>query len=174
MNAESRSPLVLRSVGFVAMLVGALDPMEGSVLILLGSGLAAVGIFLARKESRLVGYWVTVFLLIAVGVAALWGMTVLGGVGGSSGRSPWWLVLVLPYLAGWAMAVWGPGSPRWFSWLAIAIGLWWLAIPAMMLLRGADRPAPGMAAPILIGILGLATVAGGVVRLRRPAPDDRQ
>jgi hypothetical protein len=168
MNAESRSPLVLRSVGFVAMLVGALDPMEGSVLILVGSGLAAVGFFLARKERRLVGYWVTVFLLIAVGVAALWVLSALGGVGGSTGRSLWWLGLGLPYLAGWIMAVWGQGPPRWFSWLALAVGVVWVALPFVLLVlaRNPNARGPMVVAPIVLGILGLATIAGCAQRLR--------
>jgi hypothetical protein len=168
-SAESRSPRVLRSAGFVAMLVGALDPMEGSVLILLGSGLTALGFHLAREENRLVRYWLEVFLLMAVGVGAIWGLSAFGGVGGSTGRSTWWLVLVLPYLAGWAMAVWGQGSPRWFSWLTLVVGVLWMALPVGLLMRSQNPRGPMVIAPIILGVLGLATVAGGVARLRHTA-----
>ena len=38
------------------MLVGAIDPIEGSLLILPGSGLVALGTFLAQSERRLITY----------------------------------------------------------------------------------------------------------------------
>ena len=37
-------------VGSIAMLAGAIDPMEGSLLILPGSGLVALGAWLGRSE----------------------------------------------------------------------------------------------------------------------------
>ena len=43
MNARSLWSRILVIVGSIAMLVGALDPMEGSVVILPGSGLVALG-----------------------------------------------------------------------------------------------------------------------------------
>jgi hypothetical protein len=109
-----------------------------------------------------------VFILIAAGVAAMWGVSTVGGFGGSSGRSMWWGVLLLPYAAGWVMAVWGPGSPRWFSWLALVVGLWYLAIPTMMLLRGMERRGPGSAAPLVLGAVGIVTIAGCAIRLKKP------
>jgi len=169
MTTASRTPLVLRLAGFIAMIVGAADPMEGSILILIGSALTAVGFFLARAEPRVVGYWVSAFLFTLVGVAALWGLSAVGGVGGSSGHSPLWLVLVLPYLGGWIMIAWGEGTPRWFPWLTIGIGLWWLAIPTMIVVQGAGRSPMWWTAPIAIGVLGLITIAGGAARLRKPA-----
>ena len=35
-------------------------------------------------------------LLIAIGVGALWGLSMFGGIGGKSGHSIWWGVLILP------------------------------------------------------------------------------
>jgi hypothetical protein len=167
MNTGSQLTRRVRAAGFVAMIVGAVDPLEGSVLILIGGGLVALGAFLARDERRLVVYWAVVFALIVVGVAAMWGLTAVGGIGGSSGRSMWWSVLLLPYLAGWMLATWGRGSPRWFSWLAMAVGLWYLAILAMIVLRGPARHGPGLAAPLVLAAVGLVTIAGSAVRLRR-------
>ena len=45
--------------------------------------------------------------LVALGVGALWGLSAVGGFGGSSGRSMWWGALLLPYPAGWILGVVG-------------------------------------------------------------------
>ncbi len=34
---------------------------------------------------------------------ALWGMSAIGGIGGSTGRSMWWALVLLPYPVGWVM-----------------------------------------------------------------------
>jgi hypothetical protein len=73
-------------VGMVLMVAGALDPLEGSVVIVLGSALAAAGAFFARAHRYRLQ--LTAFVLIAVGVAAMFGLSALGGVGGSTGRRP--------------------------------------------------------------------------------------
>lgn len=114
------------------MVVGAIDPMEGSLLILPGSGMVALGTFLGQSERRFIAYRVWVFILITIGVGALWGLSMVGGIGGKSGHSMWWGVLILPYLIGWCMGVVGPGSPRWLLMLGIVVGLWYLAIPVMV------------------------------------------
>jgi hypothetical protein len=87
--------------------VGTLDPLEGSLLILPGSGLVALGMFLGGRDRRTVLYWTWAFILIAVGVAALFGLSAVGGIGGKEGRSMWWGILLLPYPAGWLMALAG-------------------------------------------------------------------
>jgi len=153
-------------VGSIAMLVGALDPMEGSVVILPGSGLVALGTFLSQSGRRLIVFRVGVFILIAIGVGALWGLSRVGGFGGHSGRSMWWGVLILPYLIGWSMGIWGPGSPRWLLLLGIAVGLWYLVILAMVLKgsgghHGAMSAVPG----IVIGTLGVLTIGGCIAAL---------
>jgi hypothetical protein len=91
-------------VGGIAMMLGTLDPMEGSLLILPGSGLVALGIHLGGKDRRTVRYWIWSFILIAVGVGALFALSAAGGIGGHSGHSMWWGILMLPYPAGWLMA----------------------------------------------------------------------
>jgi hypothetical protein len=91
-------------IGLALMVAGALDPLEGSVVILGGSVLAAIGAFLAGTRYRLP---VAAVLLIAIGVAALFGMSALGGVGGNTGRSIWWLLLCLPYAIGWILGLAG-------------------------------------------------------------------
>ncbi len=91
--------------GLVLMLAGALDPLEGSVVILAGSALAAAGAFFGR--SRRYRLQVTAFVLIAIGAAALFGLSSLGGVGGNSGRSMWWLAICVPYPVGWVIGLVG-------------------------------------------------------------------
>jgi hypothetical protein len=89
------------------MLVGALDPMEGSLAILPGSGMIALGLFVGKAERHLLLYWMWVFILIGVGVGAMFGLSAFGGIGGTTGRSMWWGVLVLPYPVGWIMGLVG-------------------------------------------------------------------
>ena len=95
-------------VGLVLMVAGALDPLEGSVVILGGSALAAAGAFLARARRRRLQ--LTAFVLIAVGVAALFGLSALGGVGGNTGRSMWWLTVCVSYPIGWLMGLFGAAA----------------------------------------------------------------
>jgi hypothetical protein len=103
MNARMLSSRILVILGGIAMLLGTLDPLEGSLLILPGSGLVALGMFLGKRERRTFVYWVWVFILIAVGVGAMFVLSAFGGIGGKSGHSMWWGVLILPYPVGWLM-----------------------------------------------------------------------
>jgi len=107
MNARTLWSRILKVVGGIAMVLGTLDPMEGSLLILPGSGMVALGIYLGGKGRRTVLYWTWAFILIAVGVAALFGLSAIGGIGSRSGHSMWWGVLILPYPIGWLMALAG-------------------------------------------------------------------
>jgi hypothetical protein len=92
-------------VGFMAMLVGAIDPLEGSVIILPGSGLVALGAFLGKSRYRMLLLWS--FILIIIGVGAMFGLSMLGGIGGKSGHSMWWGLSILPYPFGWIIGIVG-------------------------------------------------------------------
>ena len=94
-------------VKFVKPQMTRLTPLEGSLLILPGSGMVALGIYLGGKDRRTVLYWTWAFILIAVGVGALFGLSAVGGIGGKGGHSMWWGILILPYPAGWLMALAG-------------------------------------------------------------------
>jgi hypothetical protein len=166
MNTRNLCSRMLTIAGSIAMVAGAVDPLEGSLIILPGSGLVAFGMFLGQRERRVVAHRVLAFILIAVGVGAMWGLSAAGGLGGSSGRSMWWGLLILPYLIGWSMGIWGPGSPRWLLWLGIAVGLWYLAILAMVF-AGAGRGHPSVLAAVLVAALGVLTIGGCISRLRR-------
>jgi hypothetical protein len=161
----SRILIVLGSIG---MLAGAIDPMEGSVLILPGSLIVALGTFFSQSERHLFAYRAWVFILIAIGVGALWGLSAVGSIGGKSGHSMWWGVLILPYLIGWSMGIWGPGSPRWLLVLGIGVGLWYLAILALVLKHSWQRGGAMSALPgIIIAAIGVVTIGGCISRLRR-------
>jgi hypothetical protein len=172
MNTSSLWSRILVIGGSIAMVVGAIDPMEGSLLILPGSGLVALGTFLGQGKRRLIVYRVWVFILIAIGVGAMWGLTMIGGIGGSSGRSVWWGVLILPYLIGWSMGIWGPGSPRWMLWLGIVVGLLYQAIlvKAVMGLARHHGTMP-LAPSIIISTLGVLTIVGCLIRLTKRVPE---
>jgi len=171
MDARGLWSRILIIVGSIAMLVGALDPMEGSLVILPGSGLVAFGTFLGQSERRFIAYRVWVFLLIAIGVGAMWGLSSVGGFGGNSGRSMWWGLLILPYLIGWSMGIWGPGSPRWLLALGIVVGLLYLTfLPIVMFFEHRSHRNPvayNIIGIVVISALGLLTIIGCICRWRK-------
>ena len=155
-------------VGGVSLVVGSFDPMEGSALILPGSALLALGSYLGREDRRTVAYRTGSFILVALGVGALFGLSAIGGVGGSSGRSMWWALLIMPYLVGWSIDLWGPGSSRWISVAGIVIGTWYLVILGMMLPRTGSAAQPRSIVPaIAIAVVGIGTIVACAVRLRK-------
>ena len=151
-------------MGGIFVVIGAFDPMEGSLLILPGGGLLALGAYLGEAERRVVVCKVWAFILLAIGVGSLWGLSMAGGFGGSSGHSNWWSVLLLPYLIGWNMTIWGPGSPRWVSWLGIGNGLWFLTMAGLLLLKGKGGQNWMFA---VVAVVGIVAVAGCVYRLKK-------
>jgi hypothetical protein len=154
MNTRNRWSKTLTIVGGIALAVGAIDPMEGSLAILPGTALLALGTWLGQAERRVVAWKVWALILIAIGVGAMWGLSMVGGFGGSSGRSGWWGLLLLPYLIGWSMGMWGPGSPRWLAVLGIGVGVWFLNLTFV---------AKG-GVSIVCGVVGVLTIAGCIYR----------
>lgn len=105
MNTRSRWSRVLLVAGLVCMIVGAIDPLEGSLVILPGGVLAAVGAFLGKSAHRKLLY--ASLILMAVGIGAMWILSGVGGIGGTAGRSMWWGLLMLPYPVGLIMGLIG-------------------------------------------------------------------
>jgi hypothetical protein len=105
MNTRELWSRILTTVGSIAMLVGALDPLEGSLVILPGSAIVTLGTFLSDGRRGLRSYWIWVFVLIAAGVSALFALSAWGGIGGRSGHSVWWGLLIVPYPVGWIMGI---------------------------------------------------------------------
>jgi hypothetical protein len=92
-------------IGVAGMLLGAIDPLEGALIILPGTGLVALGALLGKSQWRALLYWS--LTLVAIGVGAMWILSAFGGFGGSTGRSNWWGLLLLPYAVGWIMGLAG-------------------------------------------------------------------
>jgi hypothetical protein len=89
--------------GVVALIIGALDPMEGSVVIAFGSVLIALSAYMTHDR-----HW-KIFLLslimILTGVFFLFYLSSLGGFGGTATLSWWWGTLILPYPIGWLVSI---------------------------------------------------------------------
>ena len=96
---------LLMIVGLAGMLLGAIDPLEGSLIILPSTGLVALGAFLDKSRRRVLLYWALASM--AVGVGAMFVLSALGGIGGSTGLSIWWALLILPYVVGWFVGLAG-------------------------------------------------------------------
>jgi hypothetical protein len=99
MDRTDRWSRVLVAVGLVAVAIGTIDPLEGSIVLLLGIAVLALGAWLSVSRHRRLLYWS--LALTAIGVGGLWGLSAVGGLGGRTGRSYWWAILLLPYPIGW-------------------------------------------------------------------------
>ena len=78
-------------LGLIAVIAGALDPLEGSVVIAVGSVLIALSTNLTKDRHEKIFLYAA--LLIVVGVASLFYISSLGGFGGTSTLSWWWGLL---------------------------------------------------------------------------------
>jgi hypothetical protein len=88
---------LFRRIGIALILLGSLDPMEGSVLISLGSIVFAIASWLQRKAWK----WHAVLAAAAIGfgVSALWIVSSKGGF--DPATEWWWLLTILPYPVAW-------------------------------------------------------------------------
>jgi MFS family permease len=93
---------VLFIIGVVALIIGALDPLEGSVVIVAGSIIMTISAYLRRDRHR--KQFLTFSILIVVGVFFLLFFSSFGGFG-KGALSWWWGILVLPYPLGWLASI---------------------------------------------------------------------
>jgi hypothetical protein len=105
MNGRAIWSRILIIAGLVGMVVGAIDPLEGSFLILPSVGLVAIGAWIGKRRHRTLLAWSVG--LVAFGVAAIVVLSRLGGIGGNSGRSMWWGIFIVPYPIGWILGLAG-------------------------------------------------------------------
>jgi hypothetical protein len=75
----------LVSVGLAGMLIGAICPLKGWVVVLPGLGLAALEELLGLTRRHRLLYWT--FALAILGVSAILVLRWLGGIGGNEGLS---------------------------------------------------------------------------------------
>jgi hypothetical protein len=90
-------------LGVISLIIGVLDPLEGSIVIVAGSVLLTLATYLTHDR-----HWKLFLLslaLIAVGVSFLFYFSSLGGFGGNSTLSWWWGTLILPYPIGWFVSI---------------------------------------------------------------------
>ena len=105
MNVPAIWSRVLIAVGLAGMLLGVVDPLEGSFVILPSVGVVALGTLIDKSRQRVLLGWS--FVLVTLGVAAMVVLSWLGGIGGNSGNSIWWGIFILPYPMGWIMGLVG-------------------------------------------------------------------
>jgi len=89
--------------GIVLFILGSFDPMEGSILIAVGSVFIAV--ITRIKKDRHRRAFTANSLCIVFGVAFLFYLSYKGGFGGTSSLSWWWGILIIPYPLGWLLNV---------------------------------------------------------------------
>jgi hypothetical protein len=94
---------VIYIIGVIALIIGVLDPLEGSVVITSGSALIALSTFITRDRHRKI--FLLSFIMILTGVFFLFYLSSLGGFGGTSKLSWWWGLLILPYVLGWLASI---------------------------------------------------------------------
>jgi hypothetical protein len=90
------------TIGLILFVLGTIDPLEGSPLLLLGSYLMAQMKYLT-KETHWKHYKLGA-LLIALGFVALHISSYLGGFGPDH-LSWWWAIFLIPYPLGWLFFV---------------------------------------------------------------------
>lgn len=96
-------PRSLIVAGLLTLVIGTIDPLEGSIAVLVGLVLITLAAYLRRSRFRIGLSWSAV--LVALGVAVMFLFSAFGGVGGTSGRSAWWALMILPYPIGWIVGV---------------------------------------------------------------------
>ncbi|MEI6089473.1 MAG: hypothetical protein WCR42_03390 [bacterium] len=103
MKKKTNWKQVIFIIGVIAMIIGIVDPLEGSVVILAGSVLVALSTFLT--EDRYWKIFLSLFIMIVIGVFFLFYLSSLGGFGGTSKLSVWWGILIIPYPIGWLITI---------------------------------------------------------------------
>ena len=105
MDTRALRSRVLFSFGALAILLGSFDPLEGALLILAGTAAVTLAAHLRRSRHRALFRWG--LPLTAIGVAALHGLSSVGGLGGRTGRPMVWSIVLVPYAMGWLVTVIG-------------------------------------------------------------------
>lgn len=96
---------ILVILGLILMLVGAVDPLEGSFIILPGSVLVAIGAMVGKSRYQKLLIWASGMIIFGIGAMII--LSMFGGLGGKSGHSLWWGLFILPYPIGWFMDIVG-------------------------------------------------------------------
>ncbi len=103
MNDKRKWIRIIYILGIISLIAGALDPLEGSVIIAVGSALIALSTRLAHDRNRRI--FLTTSIMIITGVCFMFYFSSLGGFGGTSTLSWWWATLIIPYPIGWLINI---------------------------------------------------------------------
>ena len=103
MNDKRKWIRIIYILGIISLIAGALDPLEGSVIIVGGSALIALSTQLTHDRHRRI--FLITSVMITMGVCFMFYFSSLGGFGGASTLSWWWCLLILPYPIGWLITV---------------------------------------------------------------------
>ena len=103
MKNKAKWTRIIYIVGVIALIIGAIDPLEGSVVIIVGSALLALSAYAASERHTKI--FTASLLMIVIGVAFLFYFSSLGGFGGTSTLSWWWGLLILPFPIGWLIII---------------------------------------------------------------------
>jgi hypothetical protein len=103
MKEKIKWPRIVYIIGIIALVIGMLDPLEGSVVITAGSMLIALSTYYIRDRHWKI--FLVSMIMIAIGVSFLFYFSSLGGFGDKSTLSWWWGTLILPYPAGWLISI---------------------------------------------------------------------
>lgn len=90
-------------IGIIAIIIGVLDPLEGSVVIVVGSALIALSTYLTHDQHRKI--FLASLIMIVFGVSYMFYTSTLGGFGGPDNLSFWWALPIIPYPLGWLMTI---------------------------------------------------------------------
>ena len=164
-SLRSRLVALTGTAGHLLALLGAVDPLEGSVVVVIGCALVALHAWLTGVPRALLAYRTAVAVMAGFGVAALWGFSALGGFGGEEGVAGAWALFVLPYPAALVALFSGPAAPRWVAWGGCAVGAGYVAIAAVIVLRPPPHGGNPFDTAALVGSLGLALLAACAARM---------
>lgn len=103
MKGKSNWKRIIYVIGVIALVIGIIDPLEGSVILVGGSVLIALSTYLTQDRHRNIFF--SSLIMIVIGVFFLFYFSSLGGFGGKSTLSWWWGILILPYPIGWLMSI---------------------------------------------------------------------
>jgi len=103
MKGKTKWKRIIYIIGVIALIVGALDPLEGFVVIAAGSSLITLSTYLTKDRDWKI--FLASVIMIIIGVCFMFYFSSLGGFGGTSSLSWWWGILILPYPLGWLISI---------------------------------------------------------------------
>ncbi len=103
MKSQINWASVFYITGLISLIIGIIDPLEGSLVITVGSVLLAISTYKTKDRYR--KFFFTTMAMIITGVFFLFYFSWLGGFGGKSTLSLWWGTLILPYPIGWLTTI---------------------------------------------------------------------